>query len=273
MTFGFANHAKASNVDDCYVKANIQQDKRIMLKTVIVLLDETTVFDGTQKKHIADHLTTLVEPGTHVAYFAFSAFIQDKYMRPLFEYRIAGTLDESIRNNLRKDSLKDFDTCMLVAGKKAKNLILSNLENYHAGTSEKISKSDIFAAIKDVGDSVLTRAKTKEKIIVLVSDMLENSGVSSFYSPNGGPRAINVAEELKKAQTKGMISDLRRSHIYVIGAGVFPASQLKSAGNGYRSQDIMGSLMDFWSQYFLQSNAELKGFGKPMLMNPIAGTH
>ena len=102
----------------------------------------------------------------------------------------------------------------------------------------------------------------------MVSDMLENSNITSFYAPDTGPRKIDAAVELAKTDKAKVVTDYRGAKVYVIGAGVVPKSNKPRSGN-YRSQEIMAPLKSFWAQYFEKSNAKLVEFGQPLLLAPL----
>jgi hypothetical protein len=76
-------------------------------------------------------------------------------------------------------------------------------------------------------------------------------------------RTIDPAAEQKKAQASGVMADLGRSRIYVIGAGLIENDK------GMRTAQQMQQLEQFWSGYFGASNARLAGFGKPLLLDQI----
>ncbi|MBK7502999.1 MAG: hypothetical protein IPI14_10500 [Polaromonas sp.] len=136
------------------MEAKVPVENRIYTRQTVVLLDETTVFDEKQKLHVAEQIVSLIQPGTHLHLVAFSAFIQDRYTVPLIEIQLAAPLDESVRYHIRKDYLAKLDSCMNVSIKRAKSSFISILEEYHTRTSDKIARSDILAAVKDVGDSI-----------------------------------------------------------------------------------------------------------------------
>ena len=260
---GAANAA----ANDCYEQARIPVDKRVQRSHTIVLLDETTVFDQNQRQHIVERLMPILAEGSTTEIIAFSAFSQGRYADPKISIKLAAPLDEATRMDIRKNNLKDFDVCLLISGKRARTKLAEVLGQYFNDSSSELARSDILGVLKEIGDNVMPRMLVKDKRIVLVSDMLENSDVSSFYA-KGMPREIKPADELARAKAKGMLSDLRHAKIWVIGAGIVPTDGKKGA-QSYRSGAVMASLKDFWSRYFEESNGKLMGFGQPLLLSPI----
>ena len=179
----------APAIDDCYVKSRVPVEKRITHEHSIVLLDETTLFDATQQQHIQQQLLSLVRDGASVEVITFSAFIQGRYSTPRLKLRISAPLDEPTRRDMRKDDVKDFDVCLIVSRKKAASALRQVLSEYYGRLSGDLAKSDILGVLKEVGDNMVPGITARDKRIVLVSDMLENSDIASFYT-KGAPREI-----------------------------------------------------------------------------------
>ena len=260
----------ATSIEDCYVKAHVPVEKRITQEHTVVLLDETTLFDSTQQQHIQQQLLSLVRDGASVEVISFSAFMQGRYSTPRLKLRLAAPIDEATRRDMRKDDVKDFDVCLMVSRKRAASAMRQVLSEYYGRMSADLAKSDILGVLKEVGDSVVPRITARDKRIVLVSDMLENSDITSFYT-KGAPREIRPAEELARAKAKGMQTDLRQAKLYVIGAGVVPPKNAANVSDTYRSNAVMGALKEFWKQQIEASNGSLVAFGQPLLLSPIVG--
>lgn len=254
--------------DNCYAAAKVPAEKQTYLASVVLLLDETVVFDAAQREHIQAQVRSLIAHGNEVRAFTFSAFRDGRYTMPVMDVRLALPLDDAARYTMRKDSIRDFDTCQIVSMNRAKKDIDAVLTTYFERSSNKLANSDILATLKQVGDTVFPLLRGKKKLLLLVSDMLEHSDVSSFYGHGGGPRAIDAAVELGKAEGRGLFSAFRGASVYVIGAGVAPATD-KNNGGSYRSQSIMSPLKSFWTQYFERSGCAMAEFGQPLLLTKI----
>jgi hypothetical protein len=130
----------------------------------------------------------------------------------------------------------------------AKKSLLTSLSQVEAGATNDLAKSDILAALKDMGDKIRT-SPASDKIFFLASDMLENSSVSSFYSRNA-VRKIDPAAELKKAEAAGLIADFGGARVYVLGAGLLTEDAKKA--QVYRDPQTMAALKQFWRSYFMR---------------------
>lgn len=258
----------AVGAENCYAIAKVPAEKQIYTTSVVVLLDETVVFDVTQREHIQAQVRSLIVHGNEIRAFTFSAFRDGRYTMPVMDVRLALPLDEAARYTMRKDSIRDFDTCQIVSMNRAKKEIDHVLEGYFERSSSALANSDILATLKQVGDTVIPAFRGKRKQIVLVSDMLENSDISSFYGAGGSIRTIDVGVELAKVEKRSLLSDFRGASVFVIGAGVAPTTGKVSAAS-YRAQSVMAPLNSFWAQYFERSNSKLIEFGQPLLLKKI----
>ena len=179
----------------------------------------------------------------------------------------AGTLEapisESVRNGISVKALRTFDACMQGQYNYARNLVAQSVNMALAGSSGKLAKSDVMASIKELSVRV-KQSTAKDRIVFIVSDMLENSSVSSFYAAQS-VRLLDASKELAKAESAGMIGDFGGARVFVLGAGIVP----EAARGTYRDPKTMAALKDFWQQMLEKSNAQLMEFGAPALISPV----
>ena len=114
---------------------------------------------------------------------------------------------------------------------------------------------------------IVKAAAAGERIVLVVSDMLENSSISSFYQRQA-VRLISPQAELAKVEKESLFGDFGGVRVHVFGAG------LVSEGAGpkdgvYRDPRTMQALERFWAEYFARSGAVLEQFGKPELLGPL----
>jgi len=69
-------------------------------------------------------------------------------------------------------------------------------------------------------------------------------------------------QEMEKVKKSGRIADLSDTNVYVIGEGMIDKES-------YRDAKSLGLLTDFWEAYFLQTHANLRAIGTPMLLEDI----
>lgn len=128
------------------------------------------------------------------------------------------------------------------------------------GTND-IAKSDILYALKDFAKSVIAPLNAKRKIVILASDMLENSAITSFYA-NNAVRQIDSNKELSIVAKNDLFGDFGGAEVFIIGAGI-------SSKKSYVNPKMLASLTNFWQEYFAKSNATLKNIGTPALKSAI----
>lgn len=261
-TVVFAGNNEA--IPTCY-NENIPAKNGATNVELFVIVDQTTYFDGNLKQSIADNIRPFLKPGNAFSVTEFSAFIQGHYTEVLVSGRMDSILDNDARDDTGKPSLSKFDNCMGNQAKLARQVV-GNALKISFGSDVKIHKSDILASLKDISSKV-RQSTAKNKVVLIASDMLENSSISSFYTKQA-VRQINVDYELKLVADSNLFGDFGGASIYVIGAGLI-ADDSKSTNGIYRSQQVMRSLSTFWKTWFQQSNAELVEFGQPALLNPV----
>ena len=233
---------------------------------LFVVLDQTTLLDDGLKQAVANQTRPFLTAGNSFSVLVFSAFTQGKYTQLLASGQLDSPLPSTQRNDISKPVLAKFDLCMSRQPAQAAHAVGGALRTGFEGTSGDIAKSDILASLKDISAKV-RQSSASEKVVLLVSDMLENSSVSSFYA-NQAVRKIDPALELQLVTTHQFVADFGGARIYVIGAGLLNGVDKKSKAQ-YRDPKTMQALANFWRSYFEKSRGQLVEFGEPALLNQI----
>lgn len=236
-----------------------------MNTAIFVLIDETTLFDDKLKQQVISNVQSKMAPANYIYIAKFSAFIDGHYNEKVFDFLLDVPLTPEQRHYERKDVLGKVDKCLKDQVRYVYNQVNSSVMGSFLEPGNEIAKSDVLYALQDFGKNVIAQTDANEKIVLLVSDMLENSTITSFYS-KGTARLIEPSSELKKVEKSDLFSDFGGAKVYVIGAGI--VSNDKKSGT-YRDPKILASLKNFWEQYFQQSNARLIEMGQPALKQPI----
>ncbi|PKT78329.1 hypothetical protein [Helicobacter winghamensis] len=235
-------------------------DKQNIIDTAIfVLIDETTLFDQNLKDQIISNALSFVESSNHIYIGKFSALIGGKYNETLFDFSLDTHLSNQERYDINKSMLNKIDKCLNdQIGFVRKNTKKSIEGSF--GTND-IAKSDILYALKDFAKSVIAPLNAKRKIVILASDMLENSAITSFYA-NNAVRQIDSNKELSIVAKNDLFADFGGAEVFIIGAGI-------SSKKSYVNPKMLASLTNFWQEYFAKSNATLKNIGTPALKSAI----
>ena len=234
-------------------------------RAIFVLIDETTLFNDKLQEQIIKNTLSKIAPANYIYIGKFSAFIDNHYNEKIFEFKIDTPLTSDERYYEKKDTLKKIDKCLKDQQGYVSNQIAESIKESFLNPNDDIAKSDVLYALQDFGQNVISQVEAKEKIIILASDMLENSTITSFYS-KGATRLIQPETELNKIEKSNLYSNFDNSKIYVIGTGLISS---KDNNKTYRDPKILASLKDFWTKYFVKSNGNLIEMGQPALKNEI----
>ena len=247
-------------------------NEKIPVKTTVpdteifLVIDQTTLFDVRLEQSIADNIRSFLKAGNAFSVTQFSAFTQGHYTDVMVSGKLDPELPKALRDDVSKPVLTKFDQCMALQPRLAGQLVGSAMKAAFGGSSSDIAKSDIFASLKDISSKV-RRSQSPHKVVLLASDMLENSSITSFYASQA-VRQINADKELKLVADNQLYGDFGGARVYVIGAGLL-AEDAKHPTGIYRSTQTMQALARFWAGYFQKSKAELVEFGQPALLNAL----
>ncbi len=254
-----------NDVPSCYQANHFKMPAAKLEQEFFLAIDQTTVFDDRLRAQIVDNGLRSIRPASAYTVMDFSAYSQGRYTEVVTRGVVEPSFPEKDRDDVSERALRSFDACMTGQTSFARKSLVSTVQQIEAGATNDLAKSDILAALKDMGDKVRT-SPASEKILFLASDMLENSSISSFYS-HSAVRKIDPAVELKKAAAAGLIADFGGARVYVLGAGLLTEDAKKA--KVYRDAQTMMALKLFWSEYFKQSNANLVEFGEPALLGSV----
>lgn len=257
--------AQSNAIPSCY-NSKIIETTQISNNELFVIVDQTTLLDNQLKQQLADQIRPFLTFGNSISVTVFSSYNQGKYTRVVASGRIENKLSDSVRADISKPLLTKFDECQRNQPLYANQLVGAALRYAFDGTSSDLAKSDIFSSLKEIS-SILRTSSAKNKVVLLASDMLENSSITSFYQ-NQSVRLIDPEKELNTVAKHDLFANFAGARVYVIGTGLIP-EDIKNSKNQYRDPKTLGALTTFWIQYFSKSNAHLVELGKPALLNPI----
>ncbi|OEC33668.1 hypothetical protein SAMN05216600_11915 [Pseudomonas cuatrocienegasensis] len=249
-----------NDIPGCYPYAQLsQQQPAPSGRELVVIIDETVQMSQALQRSAWDHAMRYVRPGDSVRLYQFSAFLQNHYMKLQFAGLLDVPLQGKVRNSIGSKSLKQLDACLQQQAAFFQKTFGQQFVGSFGKPGEEIARSEIFGSLRKIAEDLASRP-SQERVVLLVSDMLENSDFGSFYQSNR-IRDIDPEAELKKVQQKNLLADFAGARVYVHGAGLV-AGDSKGA---YRSGSTLQRLEQFWRVYLQQSNADLAAFGAPEL--------
>lgn len=258
--------ARANDVPSCYAANKMDTAAPAPQRSVFLLIDETTLLSPGLQAAAWQAIAPQIVAGTELTVVRFSAFSQSRYTSTVFSGALEQGVPDSARHAISVKKLRQFDECL--AGQR--NFVVKKMQTAmaqgFASASGELAKSDVIAAMADVSVSVRA-AGAPEKLVLVISDMLENSTISSFYERNG-MRNIDPAAEMARVRKASMLGDFAHARIWVMGAGLI-ASDTNGTKAVYRDPIRLKALQGFWTDYFAQSQGKLVDFGTPELKQSI----
>jgi hypothetical protein len=253
-----------NEVPSCYAANQIEPADHLGYSRLIyVLVDQTVGWNADIKQSILDNLNVNLTPGTKFVIAKFSVFSQGRYLDVADTGIIENPLPVQQFDNTPIEKSKIFNACL--AGQRpyaialADRGLLAILQN----STSSLNHSDIMSALQAVSIAI-SADPAPNKLLLLASDGLENSGVTSFYH-HGNIRDIGPGAELRRASAAGLFGNFSGARVFVIGGALAGPT----ASSAYRSPQTLEHLADFWRLYFQKSNAQLIEFGEPALLEQV----
>jgi hypothetical protein len=261
-----AQTAETSRVgSDCYAATKIAAPKAPLAASIFIFVDETTVLDERLKQEAIDLAAGFLAENRGFMVGRFSAFIQGRYADITTTGLIQPNLTDEQRYVLPRTQIRDFDNCYARQNTAVKEGIGEATMEIMANATSEIVRSDIMTSLQGFSKAVAADTSSR-KVVLVVSDMLENSSIASFYEKGG---LGNVGDGvIKDAAAAHAFGDFGGAEVYVLGGAVIPP-QGKQPSGSYRDPKKLDRLEKFWSAWFRNSNAKLVAFGKPALVQPI----
>jgi len=212
-----AHATERNDIPSCYAWAKLQaQQPAPSGRELVVIIDQTVQMNEALQRSAWDHVVRYVRPGDSVRLYQFSAFLQDHYLRLQFAGLLESPLEGRVRNRIGMNSLKQLDNCLAQQTGFFRQHFGQQFASSFGDPDTDIARSEILSSLQKIGADMATRPMP-DRVVLLISDMLENSNVTSFYR-SGRVRDINPQAELDKART--FPADFAGARFYVHGAGL-----------------------------------------------------
>ena len=251
-----------NDVPSCYKALNIHLEENTPAKELFIFVDQTTPLDKKMMIYTYKNMMKFIKNGNAVTIASFSANANGKYAEVAYEGFVEPLLAEKSQYDIAKKKLRKYKACMNGQYRYAKKRATKALVSVLKGANKKLPHSDIFRSLHDLSKRVVKPSKASEKVVLIVSDGLEHSAITSFYH-KGGIKKIDRRKELQKVAKSGFLADFDNARVYMMGVG---AAGSKKA---YRDAKSLERLTAFWKDYFLNTHANLKAIGTPMLLEDI----
>lgn len=258
---GAALAAERNDLQSCYDRNDLTDIKPAGSgRELVVIIDQTIPMPEDLQRSSWAQIDRFVEAGDRAKLYTFSAFLPGEYLRLTYAGELDMPLEGEIRDEVNMRKLRALDLCLSTQKKAFQSGFGKQFVKGLREARQDIPKSEIMNSLRKVGEAMHREEEVSDRVVYLISDMLEHSDYTSFYASNQ-IKQLNVPNELELAQSQGLFADLQGSRVYVSGAGLVT----DSVRHAYRSGKTMDALGQFWGQYFSSSNATLEGFGTPSL--------
>ncbi|GGB32886.1 hypothetical protein GCM10011502_02450 [Oceanisphaera marina] len=247
--------SERNDIVSCYDQAQLSDARpAVSGRLLTVVVDQTLPLSDDLQRAAWGHIARFVKPGDEVKLYSFSSLANGNYMRLHYSGKLDGLLTESARNDINMTRLRRLDNCL----KGQMGLFTQTFGREFVQTVKGASldhpKTEIIFSLRAIAGD-LQRSQTEERVVFILSDMMENSDYTSLYGKNK-----KAANELKIVEDRQLFTDLGGARVYVLGVGYLP----DQPGHYYPGEYI-DRIKEFWSAYFENSNASLEGFGTPNL--------
>jgi len=260
---GYSNGSGAK-ISDCYAEAGQGFTQPSPERALFVIVDQSTGLDDHLRSTIVQNAKRLTQPGTTYAVYTFSAYSKGHYPTEVASGEIVAPVPKDQRPDLSVRRLRRLDRCL----SKNEQATLGNLESAlseaTSASSSSFANSEILASLKQVS-AAINESKAPDKLVLVVSDLLEHSTTTSFYRKKT-IRLIDPDVELKRAKDSGLIADFSDARVAVIGAGLLDP---ESDPGAVRDSKALQSLRTFWERWFEASGAKVAAYGQPDLVAPL----
>ena len=251
-----------NDIPSCYDYAKLTEYKTSNVdRELFVIVDQTVHLDTNMKKNVASQLANFGHPGDKVTIVTFSAMAAGEYTNVPFTGRFEKFPSSNVQDDMNAMSLRKLKRCLKSqagAMGQAQQILKSSFNDGEQG----YPATELVGTVLTIGNDLVSRSTAERKIVLLVSDMLENSATLSFYS-GGRVKVPDAKVSYSKYKTQGFVGNFEQAEFHVIGAGFI------HGGKNYNSTKSMIELEKFWKMVLNDANVDLKQFGKPNLLGSI----
>lgn len=229
-------------------------------REIFVIVDQTTPFPKDIRQKAIINIFDLINGRTALNLFTFSEFTKDKKISYIDHYYFHENLSKEQRYDMGKNSISEFEQCYQAEQNGLRKKLAQDIYSNFKEENQESKNSEILYSFKKIAKGAIKVSPTKQKMVFILSDMLENSHYTSFYGKE--LKHLNIKKEISLIREKGLIADFGGADIIVLGAGIVD-------NETYRDGEDFDKLEEFWTEYFKMSNANLKVFYSVDIKYPI----
>ena len=259
--FWTASGSAASVIPSCYDLIDIEEAPPPIKRGLLVVVDNTIELDHALQKESFEKIVRFMGEGDRVVIVSFSAYVEDQYARIMADARLDRMLSSDAAFTVPKPKLKELRLCLAGQKRSLPRVVGTALEVIYAESSNDLPNTELVATLAKTSREILPALEARETFLLIVSDMMEHSDVTSFYKA-GDIRTIDPEAEMRKVEESGVEPVYPGTVAYVIGAGY-------TGTRKYRSATVLRAVEDFWRLYMERAGGRLDNFGTPSMFGDI----
>lgn len=223
---------------------------------VFVLVDESTYFDNEAQEDIYKKIVPFVKQNTRINIDSFTEYSKTRKNKDLGSYYIYSDLTNDEKDEIGRTLLGSVKDCLDSAKVAAYSGIKKDLEKAFRKKNDNLKKSEILRNLRIYTRNNVRYSKAKRKVVIILSDMLQNSEYMSFYK-NGKVKLLDIDKELDNVKKNRLFSTFNGAEVYTYGLGLV---EINSSKDSARNLRVLDGLIMFWEDYVSESGGIPKGF-------------
>jgi hypothetical protein len=229
-----------------------QVNPKKKLRELFIVVDQTTPFPEEVRKNALRNIYSTIQGNTAISLFTFSEYTKEKYVSFVDHYYIPGQISAEKRADMGQKLLKKFDQCLEVQTYGMKQKLAHDIYKQLSEENSSAKNSEILFSLQEISKQAVKISNAKEKIVFVLSDMLENSSYTTFYGK--ALTNLDIEKQIGIVKQNHLLGDFDHAKIFVYGAGIVDKENR-------RTGEDLRQLKRFWEAYFQASSGQLKVFG------------
>ncbi len=255
----------AAKDPSCYQIAKLDVPPPAPKRSIFILIDQTTGLDDRLRQTLISNVQSLLQPGTDFHIYTFSTYSAGHYATADAAGFVEEGVSEDQSSGLSVRGLERLNKCLASEKEVLSKRAADALATATNASASSFANSELMSEMKQLSEPVRA-SPAADRLVVVVSDLLEHSPVTSFYH-NRQLRQLDPPIEIDRAAAVDLFGDFRGARIAVIGAGLLPPT---SAPDSVRDTRALMELHQFWATWFEKSHGTLIEYGEPDLVQPLS---
>lgn len=268
MFICFTTAANAQNFDSefrndvpsCARHYNIPELQKLH-RQYLIIVDLTVKLSDEAKNDTLNRVRRSIRQGDRVQVISFSSTNEKELTLVQFDGRVdLQPTEDDYETKFPGNEVEQARTCFKNQIKLVQDKVLGILSSKLDVPIIDAKRSEILKSLGVATTQSLNDTAGTEKQVLIISDMIEHSDITSFYKDRS-LRLIEPQKELAIVKNAKLTSDFKMANVYIAGAA--SVSEPKKNTVGIRERT---ALKEFWENWFKQSNANIKAWGEPALL-------